>query len=64
MRYEKKIAFLAIVVGILGIFATGCTSDGKCRRCGKEGEYQIGGDWYCEKHYLDVLGEVMAWDGD
>lgn len=38
--------------------------DGTCMRCNKEGVYEIGGDRYCEKHYLEVMGELIAWDED
>lgn len=51
---------LGLIVGL--IFGISQCDDGSCERCSKEGIYEIGGDKYCEKHYLDVLGELMAWD--
>lgn len=55
---------ILLVIGILFLISQCAKDDGSCERCNKEGVYEIGGDKYCEKHYLDVLGEVIAWDGD
>ncbi len=64
----EKIASIIVwgllIIGSLFLISQCTKDDGTCERCKKEGIYEIGGDKYCEKHYIDVLGEVIAWDGN
>lgn len=55
---------ILLIIGLLFLISQCTKDDGTCERCNKEGVYEIGGDKYCEKHYLDVLGELITWDGD
>lgn len=59
-----KRSFTLFIAFILIFFAIGCKADDECRRCTKKADYYISGDGYCEEHYLDVLGEVIAWEED
>ena len=58
------ISLVVIVVIVALLFGISQCDDGSCERCSKEGVYEIGGDKYCEKHYLDVMGELIEWDGN
>lgn len=53
-----------LTIGLLSIISQCAKDDGSCERCSKDGIYEIGGDKYCEKHYLDVMGELIEWDGN
>ena len=60
------VAIIAIlsIVGVIFIESEIEKNANKCERCKKEGVYEISGHKFCEKHYLDVLGEFIAWEGD
>ena len=58
------IVAILLIIGVIFLISQCTKDDGTCERCNKEGVYEIGGDKYCEKHYLDVLAELIAWDGD
>ena len=58
------IVAILLIIGIIFLISQCVKDDGSCERCNKEGIYEIGGDKYCKKHYLDVLGELITWDGD
>ena len=57
---------LSVVAGVfaVAIVISAVVTDNSCERCNKEGIYKISSDKYCEKHYLEVLGELIEWDGD
>ena len=62
---QKKANIISLVVVglfVILIIAISQYDDGSCERCKEEGIYEIGDDKYCEKHYIEVLGEVIAWD--
>ena len=66
-KIEKVVSVIVgilLIIGLLFLISQCAKDDGTCERCNKEGIYEIGGDKYCEKHYLDVLGELITWDGD
>ena len=66
-KIEKIVSIIVwglLIIGLLFLISQCTKDDGTCERCNKEGVYEIGGDKYCEKHYLDVLGELITWDGD
>lgn len=57
---------VCILLGVWLIFGISqCEgNDNSCERCNKQGVYEIDGDRYCEKHYKDIMGELIAWDGN
>ena len=63
-KVVSVIVGILLIIGLLFLISQCTKDDGTCERCNKEGIYEIGDDKYCEKHYLDVLGEVITWDGD
>ena len=53
---------VALFIGIMLLVSLFTEDDGSCERCKKEGIYEIGEYKYCEEHYIEVLGEIIAWD--
>ena len=63
--FKTHISVLASMFAVAVVISAIVTfTDNSCERCNKDGVYKIGDYKYCEKHYLDVLGELITWDGD